>query len=202
MAKILNGFSAETPLNLQLDAGVFLKDIAITDGMTEQDLRKLLDTSISSRANMIGATSGGGTFTVVPTLRNMAEDLDGARMKIKGLMACDGVEVKLATTIKEITVSNLAFAIGNATVTGNKIVPKFEVTDEDYAKNLVWVGSMSKSDDLLVIVIENAMNTSGLSLTFTDKGTGGVAIEAEPFLDLAKMDHMPVSLYRLTKATE
>lgn len=192
MGKVLSGFTADTPTNIQLDAGVFLKNLDFTGTETIETLKTLIQTSILDSTKKIGATSGGGSFTVVPEMRNIAEDLDGARMKIKGLMAQDNIEVKLSTTMKEITLDNIKIAMGASTTKGNLVKPKFHLEDADYIDNIVWVGTMASADGLLVIILKNVLNTAGLSFEFTDKGTGGISVEFEPFVDLADMEDIPV----------
>lgn len=192
MGKVLSGFSATTPTNIQLDSGMFMKNLDLATATDEVTLKTAIMTAMESPEKLIGATSGGGSFTVVPEMRNIAEDLDGARMKIKGLMAIDNVEVKLSTTMKEITVDNIKIAMGASTSTGKMVKPKFNLDMEDYIDNIVWVGSMASADGLLVIVMENVLNTAGLSYEFKDKATGGISVEFEPFVDLNDMENIPV----------
>lgn len=202
IGKTLSGFTASTPENIQLDAGVFMKNLDITEDMEDDALRTLILGALGKAENVIGATSGGGSFSVTPEFRNIAEDLDGARMKIKGLMAMDNVEVKLTTTIKEITIENLKLAMGAVTSTATSLKPKFTIEDTDYIKNVVWAGSMASSDKLIVIIMENVMNTAGLNFTFEDKGSGGIEVELEPFVDLASMEDIPVEVRILSQSKQ
>lgn len=192
MGKVLSGFTADTPTNIQLDAGVFLRNLEFTGTETVESLKTLILSAINDPTKKIGATSGGGSFSVVPEMRNVAEDLDGARMKIKGLMAVDNVEVKLSTTMKEITVENIQLAMGASTLKGTMVKPKFNLDTTDYIDNICWVGSMASDEGLLVIIMRNALNTAGLSFEFTDKGTGAIGVEFEPFVDLNNMEDIPV----------
>lgn len=197
MSKVLNGFSADTPQNLQLDAGVFLKNVDLESATTDALLRTALEAAMIDKTKKIGATSGGGSFSVTPEFMNIAENLDGARMKIKGLMRITNVEVMLTTTIKEITKDNLALSMAATTVSvqnGSLLKPRFNLELTDYLENIVWVGTMTGSDNLLVIVMENVLNTSGMTISFEDKGTGSIEVQFEPFVDLADMENIPVKL--------
>lgn len=198
----LNGLTASTPENLQLDAGLLLKNVTITSSMAENDMRKAIDAAIKSGVNKIGATSGGGTFTHVPEFRNIGENIDGMRGKGKGLMAISTTETKLTTTLKEMTPANLAAALGAATIRGNVIIPKATIGSSDYITSLTWVGSVGGEDGIMVIHMTDVMATNGMNFTFEDKNEGGLEVEFEPFIDFSNPNDLPVFLARLSAATE
>ena len=52
---------------------------------------------------------------------------------------------------------------------------KTSLTDESYLDSIVWVGDTSKG--FVLIELENALNTVGATLTFTDKGEGTLPFE-------------------------
>ncbi len=197
--KILNGFTAKTPQNFQLDAGVFLRGVdfsAVTDGET---LKSAITTAMGKEDNKFGATTGGGSFGIIPELRDLMEDVDGTRGKYKNGLAVNRVDCKMTTTFLEATGKNFALAIGCADAetfggSGSKVKIRYEIKESDY-QDIVWAGSFNRSEGYMVVHFKNAMNTNGLSFSFEDKGKGKYGIEVEPFIDLAKPDESPVDIY-------
>ena len=95
--QFLTGVTEKTPLNLQLNAGVLLKNFD-----TETD--EITDT------NIIGATRGGGSFSAVPTVHQATAD--GVPTNYKGLDRIDEWVVTLNATLIETTPENIKRALG------------------------------------------------------------------------------------------
>lgn len=199
MAKVLNGFTANTATNLQLDAGIFVRGLA--------DPSKFTGT-LTPPAKTIGATSGGGSFTAIPTFRDLAEDLDGARGVYKGMQVIDSWEIKLTTTMKEITAENLKLALASADTTPAEPEGKYdtttarlEVKDTDYLDNFCFIGSINGQDIPVIIELKNVLNVTGLNLTVADKATGSVTLELQAHFDLENPNEVPFKIYT-PKASE
>ncbi len=197
--QILNGFTAKTPQNFQLDAGVWLRGVSFSGVTDKSTLRSAITTAMGAPDNKLGATSGGGTFEIVPDLRDLMEDVDGAKGKYKDGMLVNRVDCKMTTTLVEATGKNFAFAIGCADsevfdTTGSKVTIRYDLKTSDY-QDLVWAGSINKEDGLMVVHFKNAMNTNGLSFTMENQGKGKYSIEVEPFIDLAHPEQSPVDIY-------
>lgn len=192
MAKILNGFTANTAQNLQLDAGIFVRGLA--DPST-------FNGTVTTPAKTIGATSGGGSFTAIPTFRNIFEDLDGARGVYKGGQVIDSWEIKMTTTIKEMTAENLKLALAAADTSAassgkyDTTVARLEVKEEDYLDNFCFIGTINGQDTPVIIEMKNVLNMSGLNLTVADKATGSVSLELQAHFDLSKPDEVPFKIY-------
>lgn len=172
--------TAASYTKLQLDAGIFIKNFDYSDITDATDLAGEIATEIASGTNLLGATSGGGTFAVTPTYREI--DLDGKRNAFVGSRILDGVEVKLTTTLAEITPENFVVALGlgekSTDTTGKITTVKFhnQVKDTDYIDSLCWIGDLSDGR-LVLINITKALNIAGATLTFTDKGEGKIPVE-------------------------
>ena len=192
MAKVLNGFTANTATNLQLDAGIFVRGLA--DPST-------FNGTVTTPAKTIGATSGGGSFTAIPTFRNIFEDLDGARGVYKGGQVIDSWEIKLTTTIKEMTAENLKLALAAADTTAassgkyDTTVARLEVKNTDYLDNFCFIGTINGQDTPVIVEMKNVLNMSGLNLTVADKATGSVSLELQAHFDLSKPDEVPFKIY-------
>lgn len=187
----LNAFTSKTAKNLQLDAGILVKNHTIGQEITE--------------GNKIGATSGGATFTAVPEFRNIFDDIDGARGMYKSGMVIDSWDITLSATIKEITLQNLKLALatseesagdGEFSTSHKKLTPRNQVKDSDYIGNLCWIGTINdESQTQIVIELKNVLNTNGLNFTATDKGTGAIAIELKAHFDLDNPDEVPFTIH-------
>lgn len=188
---VLNGFTPKTAKNLQLDAGILVKNL--------EDPSSFDGTLTDSQK--IGATSGGGSFAAVPEMRNLFEDLDGARGNYKDGNVIDSWDITLTVTMKEMTTDNLKLAIGAADVTPastgsfDVVQPRIVINSSDYLDNIVWMGTMNGSSDPIMIELKNAMNTNGINFAFTDKGTGGIEVEIKAHFDLNKPEEVPFTIY-------
>lgn len=185
----LNGFTVNTAKNLQLDAGILAKNV--------EDLENFNGTLLDTQK--LGATSGGGSLTIIPEIRNLFEDLDGSRGSYVGGNVIDTYEIKLTVTLKEMTEENfkLALSASDSTqgLTNTKIKPRLEMQDTDYLKNVCWFGRINGSQDPVIIEIQNVINTNGFNLTFADKDKGSLELELTANFDLANAEDVPVNIW-------
>lgn len=168
---IFSGFTKDTAKHLQLDAGAFLKNYDVTK-----------DTWATAKTTkLLGATSGGGSFSAVPTIRRI--EVDGAKGAVKGMETIDEWVVTLTANVKEITADAIKLALAAAdsseeTTPANytKITGRNELKDEDYLTNLTWVGRLSGTDEPVIIVVKDALGTNGLTVSFADKAEGLIPV--------------------------
>lgn len=177
---------SETFQNLQLNAGIFIKNL-VYDSITDAAALKTLITNIVTGASaaegngtMLGATRGGGTFVVTREIRE--PDVDGRRYPFKGGKFVDSADARLTTTLIEVTPDALVLALGNGeanTPSGSKVTTikmHTAIESTDYITNICWVGDIADGR-MVLILLENALNTADFSLTFTDKGEGTLPVE-------------------------
>ena len=177
------GLTDRTIVNLQLNAGVLLTSYTKGVDIEEDDI--------------IGATRGGGSFTAVPTMHQAA--VDGAPTYTKGLERVDDWVITLNATMVELNDDAVSRALGVGVVkTGDGVsqdtvfTVKRTVNDSDY-KDLYWVGDLSNGQNV-VIKIKNALNTSGLNLTFSDRGEGTYALALIGHFTTDDLDTAPFEL--------
>lgn len=169
----------ETFQNLQLNAGIFLKDLDYSAIADATALKTAIAAAIAAGTNILGATRGGGSFTATREWRT--PEVDGMRYPFKGSDFVDTIEAYLSTTLIEVTPENIkaAFATADVTTSGKKTTIKVHTAvdvDTDYIDTLTWVGDIADGR-LVAITLKNAINTSDFSLTFTDKGEGTLTVE-------------------------
>lgn len=187
-----NALRSGTFNNLQLNAGIFIKNLnyktAITGvqntppanaGQLKSLISGIIGGTITGGGDILGATRGGGTFTVTREMRT--PEIDGMRYNFKGGFFVDSTDAYLSTTLVEVTADNVKDLLaGTATTdTGGKVTTiKMEtaIGSSDYLTNVCWVGDLADGRYVL-ICLNNALNTADFTLTFTDKGEGTLAVE-------------------------
>lgn len=168
---------AETFDNLQLNAGILLKNFTYSSLTSASALKSAISTAISG-GNCLGATRGGGSFNV--TRERRTPDIDGMRYPFVGSEFVDSSDAYLSTTLVEITADNLKVALGSgkATTSGNVTTIKMNTAyeDSDYLTNICWIGDLADGRFVL-IALNNALNTADLQLTYADKNEGTLTVE-------------------------
>lgn len=168
--------------NLQLNAGIFLKNCDYSSIANAGALKTAISASVSGTSGalgtIIGATRGGGSFTVTREMRQ--PEVDGRRYGFVGDTFVDSVEAQLSTTLIEITPDAFVTALGSATITGSSPKQTIKlgtaIDTDDYLENICWVGDIADGRYVL-ICLNNALNQADLTLTFTDKGEGTLPVE-------------------------
>lgn len=164
--------------NLQLNAGVFLVNYDYSSITDSTALKTAIATALSTPANILGVTRGGGSFTV--TRETRTPEVDGMRYPFKGADFVDSVDAYLSGTLLEVVPNNFKLLLGTGDVatSGKKttITMHTAVQSADYITHLCWVGDLADGRAVL-IELDNAFNTADFSLTFTDKGEGTMTFE-------------------------
>ena len=113
------------------------------------------------RDSLVGATSGGSTLTITPELVDI--EVDGTGVKVQGLTMKVGETATLETNFVEITRDIL-----QTLIFGEVIESRADIKTGDYWENVAFVGKSSTGKDIIVI-LENALCTNGLSLGSQNK---------------------------------
>lgn len=208
MGKPVTAVRPQTFERLQLNAGAFLKNFDLNTYTEYSALEEALFSAIKDGTKTLGATRGGGTFTASPTMRSI--EADGKRYEFKGSTVIDTWDIKLTATLMEITPDNFALALGTAEktedksfTTGKKTTIKLRtnIEDGDYIQNLVWFGNTSKG--LVAIALDNALNNTGVTLTFSDKGEGTLPVEFHAYQDTVENnEYAPCAIYFFDEAAQ
>lgn len=174
---MVTGASLTTYKSLQLDAGVFLVNFDYSNIDSVSGLKAAIATALETRINYLGATRGGGTFEAVPDTREV--EVDGVHSPFVGSTKINSWDIRLTTTLIEVTPNQIRRALGAATT--SNLSPLVTITinnqysDHSYLQHLCWVGDTSEG--LVLIELDNALNVGGLTLTFTDQGEGTFPVE-------------------------
>ena len=180
---------ANTFKELQLNAGVLLKEFTPSTAQVGADA-------------IIGATTGGISFTAVPTYSDMGEDIDNCPKNTKELKKLDSWEIKLGGTFVSVSAANVKSMIGAADIDksdSTKIVPRNDIKAEDFA-DLWWVGDYSDKNGAtnggyMAVHMMNTLSTGGLSIQSTDKAKGQFAFEYTAHYSIEAQDTVPFEVY-------
>ena len=185
----------------QLNAGIFLMNFDMSDIDDSSDMRTAIAAAITAGTDILGITRGGGSFQVTSEMRQ--PEFDGQRYRYVGGEFVDSADAFLSTTLLEVTPANMKYAIGSGALdTSGKIVSMHtQVTDEDYIPTLTWVGDLADGS-FVAIELKNALNTSGLNLTFTDKGEATIPVEFHAHQDeVSDYDEAPFKIIFIENPT-
>lgn len=180
---------ANTFKELQLNAGVLLKEFTPSTAQVSADA-------------IIGATTGGLSFTATPTYSDMGEDIDNCPKNMKELKKLDIWEIKISGTFVSVSTANVKSMIGAAdidTSDNTKIVPRNDISAEDFA-DLWWVGDYSDKNGktnggFMAVHLMNTLSTGGLSIQSTDKKKGQFAFEYTAHYSIEAQDKVPFEVY-------
>lgn len=178
---------------LQLNAGVLLKDF---DPQSAE----------VNRADIIGATTGGVSFTATPSYTDFGEDIDNVPNNMKELKRLDSWEITMGGTFVTIDTAGAKSLIGSADVSGNKITPRNDLKDEDF-EDLWWVGDYSNENGeenggFVAIHMMNALSTGGFSVRSTDNGKGNFDFTYTAHYSMDDPDAVPFEVYVQTGSAE
>lgn len=199
--KMLSGLTKKTTEHIALDAGVLFTGLDMESYGTAQALLEAITPAIKSGSaggiTCLGATRGGGTYSVEMTWRQI--EADGARGDTKGMTVLDEGRVHLSATLLEITPGNLVLAMATGEQTQEGSITKITIRKwaelTDYKEHLVWVGNRADGQ-LIALDLYNAINTAGTTITYTDKGEAVMPVDMYAHAeDVEDTDMLPTAIY-------
>ncbi len=188
--KTYSGFTKKTPESLQLDAGAFFVNYKVGTDTYKSAIEE---------EKLLGATRDGGEFSAKPTIRQIS--VDGVKGRAKGLEALDSWEVYLSATVLELTDQALRRALTAPDTaesdleTHSVITARNNIELSDYYENVTWVGTISGSNEPIIIQVYNALNTDGITLTVKDASEGTVKMTFYGHYSQADLDTPPFRIY-------
>ena len=174
---------------LQLNAGILLSDFTPADGTVEE-------------TDLLGATSGGVSFTATPTYSDFGEDIDNCPVNVKELKRLDSWEVTMSGTFITINADSARRLIGAADIdTSNEtlVKPRNDVLTTDFT-DLWWVGDYSdKNGDTnggyVAIHMLNSLSTGGFQLQSGNREKGQFSFEFTGHYSIEDQDVVPFEVY-------
>lgn len=176
--------------NIQLNAGVLLKDFAPESGTIKA-------------TDIIGATSGGVNFTATPSFIDYGEDIDNCPKNMKELKQLDGWEAKMSGTFVTVTAELAARLTGAADTATDKVTPRNDLKASDFA-DLWWVGDYSAVNEdgtkganagFCAIHLLNSLSTGGFQIQSGDKAKAQFAFEFTGHYSMEHPETVPFEIY-------
>ncbi len=185
----------DTFKKLGFNAGILLKNFDYAAATDAPSLAALIASAITDGTGLMGATKGG--LTVQSALETWTPELDGMRTPFRGSRQTSSWDIKITGTLVELTGENFKDIFGAADmVTEGKIstvTVRDSIQDSDYIDKLVWIGDKG-SDGLCLAEISNALNTTGLNMTLTDKDVATLPFEFTAHSDNPNATTMPITI--------
>ena len=171
---------------MQLNAGVLLNSFTPSSA-------EVTDNAI------VGATTGGISFTATPSFMDFGEDIDNCPKNMKELKKLDTWDIKMSGTFITVSPDSVASLVAAADVASEKVTPRSDLKDSDF-KDLWWVGDYSDKNGnanggFCAIHMMNALPTGGLSIKSSDKAKGQFAFEFTAHYSMDAQTTVPFEVY-------
>lgn len=179
--------------SIQLNAGVLLDEFT---------------PSTQTIGNIIGATSGGVSFTATPEFTDYGEDIDNCPKNMKELKKLKSWEAKMSGSFVSVSADLAKTLIGSAdvdTADSTHIIPRNDVLDSDF-EDLWWVGDYSDINEdstgdtahtagFVAIHLLNALSTGGFQIQSSDDAKGTFSFEFTGHYSMDAQDTVPFEIY-------
>ena len=180
---------ANTFKELQLNAGILTSDFAPTTGTVESNA-------------MLGATSGGVSFTATPTYADWGDGIDNCPKNMMELKKLESWEVKMSGTFLTVNTAQAKSLMAAADIGGSdttKVTPRNDVALTDF-NDIWWIGDYSDKNGAtnggyIAIHMMNALSTGGFQLQSGDKAKGQFAFEYTAHYSMDAPDTVPYEIY-------
>lgn len=190
-----SGITESTPKSLLLGAGTIYKNLHWDE------------TKNIWQGDIFGATSGGNSFKLTPNI--VTVEVDGAVVDTKGLTQKQGETAELTINLVEVSPASLRLAMIGEEIESDangftKLATKSVIEDSDYIDNIAFVGFLA-DDTPIIIIMENALCTSGLELSGKNKEATVIPATFKPYAAFdadTSQDRLPVYVYYPTPAAD
>jgi len=166
------GYSKQTPNHYVVDAGAIYKNLEFDKETQEW------------KGQLLGATSDGNKFIVEQEYRDI--EVDGVHVDAVGQKVLQSSTAKLEVNMKEITAENIRLSIngtqreaeeGEAPEGYTVVEGKERLESKDYIKNLALVGTITGSNQPIIIILYNALCISGMEFETQDDDEAVIPME-------------------------
>ena len=178
---------------IQINAGVILSNFTPADAT--------IDT-----ADIIGATTGGVSFTAVPEFVDFGEDIDNCPKNMMELKRINNWDIKLSGTYVTINATSAKTMMGAADVSDTRITPRNDLAVTDFS-DLWFVGDYSDKNGetnggFIAIHMMNSLSTGGFSIQSSDNAKGQFAFEYTAHYSMDAQTTVPFEVYVKAGADE
>lgn len=174
---------------LQLNAGILLSTFTPSSATVEA-------------SNILGATSGGVSFSDTPAYQDFGNDIDNCPKNTKELKRIESRDIKISGTFLTVNTERAKSLIAAADIDSmdqTKITPRDTLAAADFS-DIWWVGDYSDKNGAtnggyIAIHLKNALSTGGFSIKSGDKAKGQFAFEYTAHYSISNTDAVPYEIY-------
>ena len=171
---------------IQLNAGVLLSSFTPSSAEINE-------------SNILGATTGGISFTATPTYVDFGDDIDNCPKNMMELKKLDSWDIKMSGTYVTVTPTLAESLVGAADVSSEKITPRNDLAGTDFS-DIWFVGDYSDKNGeanggFVAIRMINALSTGGFQLKTSDKAKGQFAFEYTAHYSMSAQTTVPFEVY-------
>ena len=171
---------------LVLNAGILASNFTPATGTVEAN-------------DILGATSGGISFTAKPTFIDLGDDIDNCpkNMKeLKKLQSWDEINMSgTYLTVNTARAKSLLAAADIDSIDATKVTPRNDVAPADFEGIWLIADYSDKNGGFLAIHMMNALSTGGFRLQSSDKAKGQFAFEYTAHYSMEAPDTVPFEMY-------
>ena len=154
--------------------------------------------------DILGATTGGISFSAAPVYADMGEKVDNCPKNMKELKKLVSWEAKASGTFVTADTALAEWLTAAADVSGNRVTPRFDLKDGDF-RDLWIVGDYSeyngeRNGGWAAVRLKNALSTGGFSLETADGDRAKLAFEFTAHGSVAAQKEVPFEIW-LTPGT-
>ncbi|KEH93223.1 hypothetical protein [Clostridium botulinum] len=186
------GYTKDTPKYYFVDAGAIYKNLKYNKEKKEWE------------GTLLGATAEGNKVKIEQKYRQIK--VDGVFTKAKGQEVLQTSDAEMEVNVKEVTAENIRLALNGVIRKANEdeapegytvVEGKGKLEDSDYIDNLALVGTMTGSKQPIIVVLDNALCTSGLEFETKDDNEAVLKMkfEAHASADQVADRKLPARIY-------
>ncbi|AEB75901.1 hypothetical protein [Clostridium botulinum] len=188
------GYTKDTPKYYFVDAGAIYKNLKYNKEKKEWE------------GTLLGATAEGNKVKIEQKYRQIK--VDGVFTKAKGQEVLQTSDAEMEVNVKEVTAENIRLALNgiireikaesDEAPEGYTVVEgKGKLEDSDYIDNLALVGTMTGSNQPIIVILDNALCTSGLEFETKDDNEAVLKMkfEAHASADQVADRKLPARIY-------
>lgn len=180
----LEKMTPEQAGSVQFDSGLLVKNFDITD---------FRQSALDGQVGIVTKDSFG--VTVTRDTVNILSDLNNVHFDYLEGLVTTKVTTQITFTLASMSITDLATAIGSATIDGDKITVRYDIVEEDF-KNLALILPLADGG-YVIALIQKGYSTGGLSISTSKASVGGLSCTITGYKSLADNTIEPIEIYRI-----
>lgn len=190
MAKKFTQIPSDTFRKLQLNAGI------LVDSFTPET---------GTIGNIIGATTGGVSFSTNPEFEDFGEDIDNCPNNTMELKRLTSYDPQMSGNFLTLTAAFVKQLVGAADIDvgdSTHVIPRTDLNTADF-KDVWWIGDYSEvnldgtagSAGYIAIHLKNSLNNAGFQIQSSKNAKGQMAFEFHGHYSIDNIDEAPFEIY-------